>query len=96
MAKRASFIVIFSLICSFSATSYAADAQYYARLREKCENDPVMSEGKRCCLQSVKDMEKGGFEEAVNGKCLNGQQVNSLLCPSAYTWCEPALPVQDK
>lgn len=106
MKKRAAFYVFFILVIlahgesggsnKVLASESLYDAKYYAQLRHKCESDPVMSAGKRCCLQSVKDMENGGFAEAINGRCRNGEKLNSLLCPSSYSWCEPSDKNVDK
>lgn len=57
--------------------------KYYENLKSQCGEDG-------CCLDSVDNMIKWKYSEAVNGLCPSWYNKDILKCVSSYSWCIPS------
>lgn len=56
------------------------DPEYYKNLKSQCWEDG-------CCLDSVDNMEKWDYSEAINDLCPTWYKIETLKCSTSYKWC---------
>lgn len=85
------FSVIFILSLQYFSQIYSLfplkELSYYEKLTKECTG-PI----KNCCLDSVRQMEKGNYTIRTSNWCPAGYISNLNRCNGSYIWCEP-LPI---